>query len=75
MEVSTKFRIGKLAGAALLAHDFEAIIAQGFAKLAITVRHVRLGAVWRRYRREPHSTPAPCPRPEPGRSAGGRTMV
>ena len=43
MEVSTKFRIGKLPDAALLAHDFEAIIAgQGFAELAITVRHARL---------------------------------
>jgi PIN domain nuclease of toxin-antitoxin system len=43
MEISTKFRIGKLPDAALLAHDFEAIIAkQGFAELAITVRHARL---------------------------------
>lgn len=43
MEVATKFRIGKLAQAALLAHDFEAIIAaQGFDELAITVRHARL---------------------------------
>lgn len=43
MEVATKFRIGKLPGAALLAHDFEAIIAgQGFAELPITVHHARL---------------------------------
>lgn len=43
MEVATKFRIGKLPGAALLAQDFEAIVAaQGFAELAITVRHARL---------------------------------
>ena len=43
MEVSTKFRIGKLPDAALLAQDFETIIAaQGFAELAITVRHARL---------------------------------
>lgn len=43
MEVATKFRIGKLDGAALLAHDFEAIVAaQGFAELPITVRHARL---------------------------------
>ena len=43
MEVSTKFRLGKLPDAALLAHDFEAIIAaQGFAELPITVRHARL---------------------------------
>lgn len=43
MEVATKFRIGKLPGAALLAQDFEAIVAdQSFAELAITVRHARL---------------------------------
>lgn len=43
MEVATKFRIGKLPGAALLAHDFEAIIAgQGFGELPISVRHARL---------------------------------
>lgn len=43
MEVATKFRIGKLAQAALLAQDFEAIIAdQGFAELPISVRHARL---------------------------------
>lgn len=43
MEVATKFRIGKLAGAALLAHDFEAIIAaQGFTEMPISVRHARL---------------------------------
>jgi PIN domain nuclease of toxin-antitoxin system len=42
MEVATKFRLGKLAKAALLANDFEAIVAaQGFAELAITVRHAR----------------------------------
>ena len=40
MEVATKFRIGKLPDAALLAQDFETIIAdQGFAELAITVHH------------------------------------
>lgn len=40
MEVATKFRIGKLPGAALLAQNFEAIIAdQGFAELPISVRH------------------------------------
>ena len=40
MEVATKFRIGKLPGAALLAQDFGAIIAdQGFVALAITVHH------------------------------------
>lgn len=40
MEIATTFRIGKLPDAALLAQDFEAIIAdQGFAELAITVHH------------------------------------
>lgn len=40
MEVSTKFRLGKLPDAALLARDFEVIVAdQGFAELAISVRH------------------------------------
>ena len=43
MEVATKFRIGKLDQAALLARDFDAIDAsQGFAELHITVRHARL---------------------------------
>lgn len=43
MEVATKFRIGKLPDAALLAQDFEAIIAsQGFSELGISVRHARL---------------------------------
>lgn len=43
MEVSTKFRIGKLPHAALLAQDFAAIVAaQGFAELAITVQHAQL---------------------------------
>lgn len=43
MEVATKFRIGKLAGAALLARDFEGIVAaQGFDELAISVHHARL---------------------------------
>ncbi len=42
MEVATKFRIGKLPGAALLAQNFEAIIAdQGFAELAISIQHAR----------------------------------
>ena len=43
MEVATKFRLGKLPGAALLAQDFEAIVAaQGFTELAISVHHARL---------------------------------
>lgn len=43
MEVATKFRIGKLPNAALLAQDFEGIVAgQGFAELAISVKHARL---------------------------------
>jgi len=43
MEIATKFRIGTLRGAALLARDFEAIIAaQGFIELPIDIRHARL---------------------------------
>ena len=42
MEVATKFRIGKPGQAALLAQDFEAIVAgQGFGELAISVHHAR----------------------------------
>ena len=43
MEVATKFRIGKLSGAAVLAQDFEAIVAaQGFTELPVSVQHARL---------------------------------
>lgn len=43
MEIATKFRIGKLPGAAVLAQDFEAIIAeQGFGELPISVHHAKL---------------------------------
>lgn len=43
MEVATKFRIGKLPDAELLAREFDAILAdQGFAELPITVRHARM---------------------------------
>ena len=43
MEVSTKFRLGKLPDASVLARDFEAIVdAQGFAALPISVRHARV---------------------------------
>ncbi len=43
MEVSTKYRIGKLPDATLLAHSFESMIAsQGFMELAISVRHARV---------------------------------
>ncbi|AGH51457.1 type II toxin-antitoxin system VapC family toxin [Sphingobium scionense] len=43
MEVATKFRIGKLPDAALLAQEFETIVAsQGFTELPITVHHARL---------------------------------
>ena len=43
MEVATKHRLGKLPDAALLARDFEAIVAaQGFAELPISTRHARL---------------------------------
>lgn len=43
MEVATKYRIGKLPNAELLAREFEAILAdQGFADLPIAVRHARM---------------------------------
>ena len=43
MEVATKFRLGKLAQAALLTDDFKEIVAaQGFTELAITLRHAKL---------------------------------
>lgn len=43
MEVATKFRIGKLPDAELLAREFQEIMAdQGFAELPITVRHARM---------------------------------
>ena len=43
MEVATKYRIGKLPSAALLAQDFENVIAsQGFTKLPISIHHARL---------------------------------
>lgn len=43
MEISTKYRIGKLPGAGRLAEDFEAVVAdQGFGELPISVRHARL---------------------------------
>lgn len=45
MEIATRFRIGKLPHAALLAQDFEAVIAgQGFGELAISVAHARLAS-------------------------------
>ncbi|GGZ13557.1 type II toxin-antitoxin system VapC family toxin [Novosphingobium colocasiae] len=43
MEVATKFRIGKLPDAVLLAQDFETIIAgQGFVALPISLHHARM---------------------------------
>ena len=43
MEIATKFRIGKLPGAALLAQNFEEIIAeQGVGELPSSVHHARL---------------------------------
>lgn len=42
MEIATKFRIGKLPDAALLAQEFEGVVAeQGFDELPISVRHAR----------------------------------
>lgn len=47
MEVTTKFRLGKLPSAAALANDFERVIAErGFLPLPITVGHAeRAGAM------------------------------
>ena len=43
MEIATKFRIGKLPDAWRLATDFEdAILAEGFEPLPITLTHARL---------------------------------
>lgn len=43
MEVATKYRIGKLPNAGLLARDFETIVAdQGFDELPITVHQARV---------------------------------
>ncbi len=45
MEISTKFRLGKLSEAEFLARNFESILAsQGFAVLGITVRHARVAS-------------------------------
>lgn len=39
-EVTTKYRLGKLPQAALLAHDFENVVAkEGFAPLPLSLRH------------------------------------
>jgi PIN domain nuclease of toxin-antitoxin system len=54
MEVATKFRIGRLPGAALLAQDFEAIVAaQGFVELAISVKHARLAGDMNIFHKDP----------------------
>jgi PIN domain nuclease of toxin-antitoxin system len=43
MEISTKFRIGKLPEATILARNFESILTdQSFVEMAITVRHARV---------------------------------
>lgn len=54
MEVAAKHRIGKLPDAALLAQDFEAIVAdQGFSELSISVRHARLAGEMRLAHKDP----------------------
>lgn len=54
MEVATKFRIGKLPGATLLAQEFESILAeQGFSKLAISVHHARLAGEMNIFHKDP----------------------
>lgn len=43
MEIATKYRIGKLPEAEILARDFEKIISnQGFCELPISIRHARM---------------------------------
>ena len=54
MEVATNYRMGKLPGAALLAQDFEMIVAeQGFAELAISVHHARLAGEMNIFHKDP----------------------
>jgi PIN domain nuclease of toxin-antitoxin system len=54
MEISAKFRLGKLPRAALLAHDFEAIVrAQGFAELAVTFRHAGIAGAMNIVHKDP----------------------
>ena len=54
MEVATKFRIGKLPDAALLANEFEAVVAeQGFVELAVSVHHARLAGEMNISHRDP----------------------
>jgi PIN domain nuclease of toxin-antitoxin system len=54
MEVATKYHIGKLPNAALLARDFEVIIAdQGFVELPITVHHARVAGEMRIDHKDP----------------------
>jgi PIN domain nuclease of toxin-antitoxin system len=54
MEVATKFRIGKLPNAALLAQNFEAIVAgQGFDSLAISVHHAKLAGEMNIFHKDP----------------------
>ncbi len=54
MEVVTKYRLGKLAGAALLAQNFEAIVrAEGFVPLPITLRHAALAGGLRISHKDP----------------------
>jgi PIN domain nuclease of toxin-antitoxin system len=54
MEIATKFRIGKLPGAALLAQGFEEIIAeQGFGELPISVHHARLAGAMNIVHKDP----------------------
>lgn len=54
MEVTTKHRIGKMDEAALLAHDFEAIVAgEGFGELPVTFRHAKRGGAMRMTHKDP----------------------
>ena len=54
LETSTKYRLGKLPGAQLLAHEFSAVIAQcGFEGLPISVEAARLSGSFRHPLRDP----------------------
>jgi PIN domain nuclease of toxin-antitoxin system len=54
LEITTKHRLGKLPSAARLAHGFEAeVAAEGFAGLAISVRHGELAGGMRIQHKDP----------------------
>lgn len=53
-EIATKYRIGKLPRAALLADDVASFVsAQGFSELPITIRHGQIGGSLPRIHKDP----------------------